>query len=153
MLMKAIFVISKEIDIMEQLESIANKYNSVVHLDDDEISHYILIKPRLKVMQRVEPEHYTLEIFGAKEEDINYFKHLWGEPQTILEEKLTPQEFAFELINIPAINEKSKEEILTHLNIDERTFMQYSRFLERFKGRSDASNEIQKAIEIVKNLN
>ncbi len=147
--MKALFLIDKEIDIMTKLEEIALKYDTDVKIDEDNISHFILIKPKLQIKQRVIENSYSIHVWGATEEDLEYLKTIFGEPKETTVERLTPLEFATELIAIPGINEKTMEEIMDIMEVDERQYNQYKRLLGIVARRDNVSEVIKTAFEIL----
>ncbi|HUT81648.1 MAG TPA: hypothetical protein VMZ29_10650 [Candidatus Bathyarchaeia archaeon] len=147
--MKALFLIAKEIDIMAKLEEIALKYTTTVKIDEDNTSHYILIKPKLQIKQGAIEDNYSINVWGATEEDLEYLKTIFGEPTQITVERLTPLEFATELMAIPGINEKTMEEIMEIMEIDERQYNQYKRILGIIARRDNMPETLKTAFNIL----
>lgn len=150
--MKATFFVNSNIDILQQLEEIATKYNASVKLADDGESHYILIKPKFQIKKNLEGDQFKISVWGGSEEDISYLTSLWGTPQTTAIERLPPVEFAVELVTIPEIDIKSKEEIMDIMEVDEKGLMQYTRLFKALSRRPDASSDIRKSLEILEKL-
>jgi hypothetical protein len=148
--MKAIFYLDEGSNIVEQLEQIAQKYGSEVKLDDDGVSHFILAQPKLKIMKRLENGKYTLQIWGATPDDIEYLKSLWGEPARTEVQRLSPLEFAQELTSIPGVLDKSKEEIMEIMEVDDRQYTQYQRLIQNQLRRPEPAEHFVKAAEILK---
>ncbi|MHA1211598.1 MAG: hypothetical protein ACTSSH_03965 [Candidatus Heimdallarchaeota archaeon] len=147
--MKALFLIGKDVDIKAKLEEVAQKYNSTVTLDDDSVSHYILVKPKLQLKQRIEDEKYTINVWGASEDDIKYLTTIFGEPTEAVAERMTALEFATEVVGIPGIAEKSIEEIIEILELDERKYKQYIRVLNFAIRKTDAPEVVHKALGLL----
>ncbi|MBN1330427.1 MAG: hypothetical protein JXA54_13215 [Candidatus Heimdallarchaeota archaeon] len=148
--MKAEFFISKEIDIMAKLDEVALKYDATVNIDEDYVSHFILVKPKLQIKQRATEDNYSIHVWGATEENLNYLKTIFGEPSQVTEERLTPLEFATELVAIPEVIEKTKEEIMILMDVDEKQYNQYKRLLGVIARKDDTPAVIKSALEILK---
>ena len=148
--MKAVFLISKDNYSSDQLEKIAEKYGTTVHLDDDDISRFILVKPKLQIKERQEEGQYSFKVWGATQEDIDFLKGIWGEPTRTEAQRLTPIEFAQELISIPGIKNKSKEEIMDIMELDDRKYLQYQRLIKNQLRRPNPAEVFVKAAEILK---
>lgn len=148
--MKATFHIPKDNEIKQQLQTIAEKYNTTVHLDDDDISHFILVEPKLQIKQRVREDKYIINVWGATQDDIDYFKEFWGEPVRTEKQRLSPLEFAQELVAIPNIHQKSKQEIMELMELDERFYNRYQKLIDNQLRRSEPDKVFIKASEILK---
>ena len=148
--MKAIFYLNEDSNVLEQLEQIAQKYGSAVKLDDDGVSHFILAQPKLKIMKRFENGKYSIQIWGATPEDIEYLKSLWGEPARTEAQRLSPLEFAQELTSIPSVLDKTKKEIMEIMEVDDRQYTQYQRLIQNQLRRPNPAEHFVKAAEILK---
>ena len=147
--MKATFILSENDYVKEKLDEIAQKYGTSVHLDDDGIGRFILAPPKFQIKERPEQGNYTINVWGAKEEDIMYLKSILGEPTRTEKQRLSPIEFVQELIGIPNINNLTKEEIMEIMELDDRKFIQYQRLIANQLRRPDPQNEFTKASEIM----
>lgn len=150
--MKATFFVNSDIDIFQHLEEIAKRYNAAVKLADDGQTHYIIVRPKFQIKKKLEGNQYKIDVWGGTEEDISYLTSLLGVPQTTAIERLPPIDFAKELVSIPEIDTKSKEEIIDTLDVDEKGLMQYARLFKALSRRPDASNDITKSLEILEKL-
>ena len=74
--MKAVFFISKENYSPDQLDKIAEKYATTVHIADDGVNRFILVKPKLQIKEQKEEDKYSFNVWGATQEDINFFKSI-----------------------------------------------------------------------------
>lgn len=146
--MKAVFFISTENYSPDQLDKIAEKYGATVHIDE-EIGRFILVKPKLQIKEQKEEDKYSFNVWGASQEDINFLKSILGEPARTAEQRLSPLEFAQELIAIPGIIEKSKDEIMEIMEINDRQFIQYQRLIKNQLRRPNAAEIFVKASEIL----
>jgi len=147
--MKLLFKVNKETPIMDKLEQIAQKYQTTVKLDEDDIGHFILITPKLQVKQNEDEKHFTITIWGAQEEDLNYFKSLFGEPLQVLTELPSPMEFAKELMALPDVQNKTLEDIIAIFEIDERRLNQYKRILTIQAKRKPENKVLQQASQLL----
>ena len=147
--MKALFLASKNTDIKGKLAEVAQKYGSIVKLDDDNISHFILIKPKLQIKQRETEENFTINVWGATEEDISYLKTIFGEPTRTEKQRLSPLEFAHEIIGLANIDSITKEEFIAIMELDDRKLIQYSRLLQNQLRRPNPLEVIVKASKIL----
>ncbi|MHA1127236.1 MAG: hypothetical protein ACTSQX_16545 [Candidatus Heimdallarchaeota archaeon] len=148
--MKAIFYLNEGSNVLEQLNQIAQKYGTDVKLDDDNVNHFILAKPKLKIMKRLENGRYTIQIWGATPGDIEYLKSIWGEPARTEAQRLSPLEFAHELTSIPSVMTKTKEEIMDIMEIDDKQYTQYQKLIQNQLRRPNPAEHFVKAAEILK---
>ncbi len=147
--MKAIFQISTENYSTDQLDKIAEKYSTTTQYDDDGVSRFILVEPKLQITERSMGDKYTYNVWGASQKDIDFLKSILGDPARTAEQRLTPLEFAQELIAIPGITEKSKEEIMEIMEVNERQYLQYQKLIKNQLRRSNAADLFIKAAEIL----
>ena len=148
--MKAIFYLDVGTNVLEQLNQIAQKYGTDVKLDDDDVSHFILAQPKLKIMKRLVDSKYAVQIWGATPEDIEYLKSIWGEPARTEAQRLSPLEFAQELTSIPGIMEKTKEEIMDIMELDEKFYTRYQKLIANQLRRPNPADVFVQAAEILK---
>lgn len=146
--MKAIFFISGENYSPNQLDKIAEKYGTTVHVDD-EIGRFILVKPKLQIKERKEEDRYSFNVWGASQEDIDFLKSILGEPARTAEQRLSPLEFAQEITAIPGIMEKSKEEIMEIMEVNDRQYLQYQKLIQNQLRRPNPAEIFVKAAEIL----
>jgi hypothetical protein len=149
--MKAVFRVEEESNVKEQLEEIAEKYQTELHLDDDEVHYFILVKPKLQIRDRHFDDEHRIMVWGATEEDMEYLKSVLGEPWRTKVQKLTPLEFARELVSIPDVNNKSKGDIIATLELSEKDYRRYNSTLRLASRRSSTPDIVKKAAEIMKN--
>ncbi|MBD3189982.1 MAG: hypothetical protein GF308_05040 [Candidatus Heimdallarchaeota archaeon] len=149
MKMKAVFDIKEDSTVVKQLEQIADKYDTKVHLDDDGKSHFIFIKSKLQIKEKFFEDNHQIMVWGATQEDLDYLQGFWGEPVRTQEERLSPLEFAREFISIPNVKNKSAKEIMDIMELTEREYKQYKRFLQIAQRRPNAPQEIKDAFEII----
>ncbi|MHA1440971.1 MAG: hypothetical protein ACTSPK_03775 [Candidatus Heimdallarchaeota archaeon] len=148
--MKAIFYLDASTNVLEQLNQIAQKYGTDVKLDDDGVSHFILAQPKLKIMKRLVDGKYVVQIWGATPEDIEYLKSLWDEPARTEAQRLSPLEFAQELTSIPGIMDKTKEEIMDIMELNEQFYTRYQKLISNQLRRPNPAEVFVKAAEILK---
>ncbi len=147
--MKAVFFINTENYSPDQLDKIAEKYGTTVHFGDDGVSRFILVKPKLQIKEQKEGDKYSFNVWGATQEDINFFKSILGEPARTAEQRSSPLEFAQELTAIPGIMEKSKAEIIEIMELDDRQYLQYQRLIKNQLRRPNPAEVFVKASEIL----
>ena len=120
-----------------------------LQLEEDGESRFILVQPKLQIKERKEEDKYSFNVWGATPDDIEFFKGIWGEPARTEAQRLSPVEFAQELIGIPGIMNKSKEEIMDLMELDERKYTQYQRLIQNQLRRPNAAEVFVKAAEIL----
>jgi hypothetical protein len=147
--MKATFYLDEGSNIIEQLNQIAQKYGSEVKLEDDGVSHFIIIPPKFQIKERFENGKYAINIWGATAEHINFLKSLWGEPARTEAQRLSPLEFAQELTSIPGIMYKTKEEIMDIMELNEQFYTRYQRLIQNQLRRPNPDTLYVKAAEIL----
>ena len=150
--MKAIFLPENQNKIEEVLKQLAQKYKAELKKDDDGDGGFILADPKLKIVQKSRDNKNFIYIWGATQEDISYFEELWGKPLRTTEEKLTPLEFATELVSLPNKEDLTKEEIKEVMELNERDYNQYKRVLRFASKKPAVDKEIVTAYAILKKL-
>ncbi len=150
--MKVIFEPVDKQQILSQFQEIAPKYNAQVRQHDTGDGHIIFVKSRIKISEKVRNNVYSIHVWGANNEDLNFLKQFWGEPSKVMEEKLTPIEFANEIADIPATETLTKKEIMETIKITEEEYDQFVRFIQRTARRPNASHEMKKAFELLKKV-
>jgi len=103
----------------------------------------------LQIKERKSDDGYYFNVWGASQENIDFFKTILGEPFRTEEQRLTPLEFAQELTSIPGIMEKSKEEIMELMEVDDRQFTQYQRLIQNQLRRPEPEALFIQAAEIL----
>ena len=150
--MKVIFEPKDKEKLPHDLSKIAKKYNTNVKKHDTGEGHFIFVKSKIKISEKFKDNSHYIHVWGATDEDISFLKQFWGEPIRIIEQKMSPLEFATELIEIPQIETLSVEEIIQTMRISERDFRQYSRFIQMASRKSDILEDVKKAYTILENL-
>ncbi len=148
--MKATFYLKEGSNVLEQLNQIAQKYGTDVKLEDDGVGHFLIVKPKFQIAEQFENGKYTINVWGATPEHIEYLKSIWGEPARLAEQRLSAQEFAQELTSIPGILEKTKEEIMDVMEVNEKQYTQYQRLVNNQLRRPNPVELYVKAAEILK---
>ena len=151
--MKVIFEPVDKQQILNQFQKIAPRYNAQVRQHDTGDGHIIFVKSRIKISEKVRNNVYSIHVWGANAEDLNFLKQFWGEPSQVIKDKLTPIEFANEIADIPAAETLSKKELIKTLNISEGEYDQFVRFIQRTARRPNSSQEMKKASELLKKAN
>jgi len=147
--MKATFIFTKEDYEKESLDEIAAKYATKVILDDDGISRFLIVLPKFQIKERLIDEKYHLYIWGAKKQDIEYLKTKWGNPARTEAQRLSPKEFAHELMGIRGVENMTKEQIMDVMELNDRQFTQYQRILKNVLRRPDQPEILVKAAQIM----
>ncbi|MHA1197903.1 MAG: hypothetical protein ACTSQF_00905 [Candidatus Heimdallarchaeaceae archaeon] len=150
--MKIIFKPVDKQQLLNQLQQIALKYNTQVRQHDTGDGHFIFVKSRIKISEKVRDSVYSIHVWGANDEDLSYLKQFWGEPSQVLKDRLTPIEFANELADFPSSEILSKSEIIQTLDMTEKEYDQFERLIQRTARRPNASNEIKRASELLKKV-
>ncbi len=147
--MKATFILSENDYVKEKLDEIAQKYGTTVKFVDDGVGRFLIAQPKFQIKERLEEGNYNIKVWGATEEDIQYLKTIWGEPARTEKQRLSPLEFAQELVGIPNIDTLTKEQIMGIMELEDRQFIQYQRLLANQLRRSDPLPVFTKASEIM----
>ncbi len=150
--MKVIYEIKNTSEFLNQLNIIAQRYKTNVSEYDEEPGHFIFVKTEIKIYERLKDNKTYAYVWGATDEDIIFLNSFWGEPKEIIELKMSPLEFASELLEIPQDEKISKEEIIQTLGISERDFNQYSRFIKMASRKADIPEDVRKANTILEHL-
>ncbi|MCE7742095.1 MAG: hypothetical protein GOP50_06520 [Candidatus Heimdallarchaeota archaeon] len=148
--MKLIFKPVDKQQILNQLQKIAPRYNTQVRKHDTGDGHFIFVKSRIKISEKLSDNVYSIHVWGANEEDLSFLKQVWGEPSQVLKERLTPIEFANELADFPSADNLSKSEIIQTLDMTEKEYNQFERLIQRTARRPNASIEMKRAFELLK---
>jgi hypothetical protein len=147
--MKALYELSKESDIESILEKIAAYFETSIKTLEDDISKMILVPSRIKILQTLEENKFVFNVRGASNEDIQFLTGVLGKPIKIGQEKLSLNDFVKEVMSIPDVEVKSKQEIIDILDIDEDEFAQYFKQMERFGKRGRGPQAILDAYKIL----
>lgn len=150
--MKVIYEIKNTSEFLNQLNLIAQKYGAHVSKQDEGPGHFIFIKSRLKIAGKLRDNKQFAYVWGATEEDLSFLNSFWGEPNQVIELKMTPLEFASELIEIPQAEALTVEEIIQIMKITERDFKQYTRYIKMASRKSDISEDVKRANTILEQL-
>ena len=150
--MKIIYEIKDANQFLNQLATVAQKYGTRVREYDEPPGHFIFIKTKIKIYEVLKKNRTYAYVWGATEEDISFLNSFWGEPIQIIELKMTPLEFASELLEIPQIEKISIEDIIQTLEISEKELNQYIRFMKRASRKTDISEDVKKANKILERL-
>jgi hypothetical protein len=150
--MKVVFEPEKKEEIYDQFQIIAEKYGTTVRKQDTGEGHFIFVKSRLKIVEKVREYRHRIQVWGAKDEDVNYLQQFWGEPIKKIVQKMTPLVFAKEIVKIPNVKELTIEDITVLMEISEDDYQQYSRYIRVAAGNPSAPVEVIKAFEVIENL-
>jgi hypothetical protein len=90
-----------------------------------------------------------LRVRGASDEDIAFLTGVIGEPIKVSQEKLSLNDFVKQVMSIPEVKTKSKDEIIDILDLDEEEFKQYFKQLERFGKRGRGPQATLDAYELL----
>ena len=148
--MKAIFGPIDSQKTLNQLQEIADHYNSKAIQHDTGEGYFIFVKDRIAITEKIRDNKLYIFVWGAKEEDISFLKQFWGEPRDLEAEKMSPMNFASEVVDIPNVEQLSKEEIITSLEISEKEYNQYLKQLKRVVKRPNTPPNVVKAVSILK---
>lgn len=129
--------------------NMADHFKTDVHADDYGYS-YIISKPnKLQIAQKEVKGEYQVYVWGANEEQLGYFKSVLGDPLKIVEEKLSPVDFAKELANIPDVANRTKNEIMQLMDINEADLKRYKKLIGYACRKTNAEEELLLAKEIL----
>ena len=149
--MKAIFGPIDDQKTLNKLQEIAEFYNTKVIQHDTEEGYFIFVKDKIAITEKVRENKLYMFVWGAKEEDISFLRKFWGDPRDLEKEKMSPMVFATEVVDIPNIENLSKEEIIYSLEISEKDYNQYVKQLKRVVKKPNTPPDVVKAISILKN--
>ena len=147
--MKIIYEIKNENEFLNQLHKIALEYSTQVLEFDDGSGHFIFVKSKIKISEKTKDNRKFAYVWGATEKDISYLNSVWGQPFQKIELKMTPIEFASELMEIPKVESLTKEEIVQIMEISDKDFNQYKRFIKMALRKSDINEDVKKASAIL----
>lgn len=148
--MRLLFKIPKEKDIIKQLTDIAEHYGSKVNKEDIGKGHFILVQPKLQITHQPNDNYEIIKVWGASEQDFDYLKEIFGEPEEILKEKPSPKEFAEELVRYSNnVQKPTKKQIIEIFDLTERDYKQYHHTLRLLSRRSSTEENIKLALEIL----
>lgn len=147
--MKAEFNIPEDQNIIELLEQIAVKFGTSVKKEDEGEGHYIFIRGKINLHMEPIKSNFIITTYGTKQEDVDLFTSILGEPSSVKQEPPTLIKFAQQLINIPDVNSLNKQELMTLFELEDKIFLNYQRMLKFSARRSDAKPAIKKALEIM----
>jgi len=147
--MKAIFQPSDKDQSLNQLKEIAEHYKTEVIQHDTGEGHFIFVKSKIKITEKLRNDKLYIFVWSAKEDDISFLKRYWGEPLDLVAEKMTPMDFATEVIDIPNVDKLTKAEIIEVLEINEKDYNQYLKYIKRLVKRPSAPKDVVKAISIL----
>ena len=150
--MKIIYEIKNASEFLNQLEVIAQKYGTRVLEHDEGPGHFIFVKSEIKISEKIRDNKKFVYVWGATNEDLTYLNSFWGEPQEIVDQKMSPLEFATELLELPQNQQITKEEIIQTFGISERDLGQYTRFIKMASRKPDIAEEVKKANMILERL-
>jgi hypothetical protein len=150
--MKIIYEIKNSDEFLSQLNTIAQKYSTNVREHDEGPGHFVFVKSKIKISEKIRGNKKFAYVWGATDEDISYLNSFWGEPHQIIELKMTPLEFASELLDLPQTVEITKEDIIQSLGITSKDFDNYSRTIKRISGKPSSSEDLKNAGAILERL-
>jgi hypothetical protein len=151
--MRIIFESVDKEKLLSQFQQIAAKYSTQVRQHDVGESHFIFVKSRIKISEKVRGNIHSVHVWGAKDEDLDFLKQFWGEPSQVHKERLTPTDFANGIADIPVSESLTKSEIIQTMNITEGEYNQFVRFIQRIARRPNAPEEMKRAFEILNKVN
>ncbi|MHA1952696.1 MAG: hypothetical protein ACXAAM_04775 [Candidatus Heimdallarchaeaceae archaeon] len=150
--MKVVFEPENKEAIFDQFQIIAEKYGTTVKQQDTGQGNFIFVKSRLKIVEKVREYRHRIQVWGAKDEDVNYLKQFWGEPIKKIVQKMTPLVFAKEIVKIPNINELTVDDITAIMEISESDYQQYRRYIEVAASNASAPADVVKAYNLLEKI-
>lgn len=150
--MKVVFESNNKETIYEEFQKIAEKYGTTVKQQDTGVGHFIFVKSRLKIVEKVREYKHRIHVWGAKDEDVNYLQQFWGEPIKKIVQKMSPMLFAKELVKIPNVTELTIEDITVLMEISESDYQQYSRYIDVAASNASAPAEVVKANKLLEKI-
>lgn len=147
--MKIIFSVKDKDTIETIFSNMADHFKTDVYADDYGCS-YIISKPdKLQIAQKEVKGEDQVYVWGANEKQLVYFKSVLGAPLKIIEEKLSPVDFAKELANIPDIENRTKAEIMQLMDINEADLKRYKKLIGYACRKPNAEKELLLTKEIL----
>lgn len=147
--MKAEYELSKDSNVESLLVKIAENFGTTVKTLEDDVTKVISVPSRIRIIQRVDETKFVLRVRGASDEDIGFLTGILGNPVKISQEKLSLNDFVKEVMSIPEVKTKSKNEVIDILDLDDEEFQQYYKQLKRFGKRGRGPQPILDAYEIL----
>ncbi|MCE7746682.1 MAG: hypothetical protein GPJ52_16260 [Candidatus Heimdallarchaeota archaeon] len=147
--MKAEYELPKDSNVDPLLVKIAENFGTTVKTLEDDVTKVISVPSRIRIIQRVEETKFVLRVRGASDKDIGFLTGILGDPLKVSQEKLSLNDFVKEVMSIPDVKTKSKEEVIDILDLDDEEFQQYYKQLERFGKRGRGPQPILDAYEIL----
>ncbi len=147
--MKAEYELSKNSDVESLLTKIAESFGTTVKTLEDDVTKVISVPSRIRIIQRVDEAKFVLRVRGASDEDIGFLTSILGDPLKVSQEKLSLNDFVKEVMSIPDVKTKSKDEVIDILDLDDEEFQGYYKQLERFGKRGRGPQPILDAYEIL----
>ena len=147
--MKAEYELSKNSDVESLLIKIAENFGTTVKTLEDDVTKVISVPSRIRIIQRVDEAKFVLRVRGASDEDIGFLTSILGDPLKVSQEKLSLNDFVKEVMSIPDVKTKSKDEVIDILDLDDEEFQGYYKQLERFGKRGRGPQPILDAYEIL----
>ncbi|MBY9000867.1 MAG: hypothetical protein KGD64_08145, partial [Candidatus Heimdallarchaeota archaeon] len=114
--MKVVFVPNDKSILSNQLEEIADYYQTKAVPHDTGEGHFIFVKSRIMITEIIREDKVQIYATGVNDDDLIFLSKFWGEPISIIKEKLTPLEFAVEIADIPNIEQFDKLDIINLLD-------------------------------------
>ena len=148
--MKLIFKIDDRQKFLTQLQNIADHYNTVVRKHDTAESYFVFVRSKVMATEVESNGIFYVHVSISAEEDLAFFKQVLGEPISIKEKKMTVMDFASEIVSIPNIEELSRKDILENLEITEKEYDGFMRYIQRLARRPNASPEVKKTEQLLK---
>ena len=150
--MKVVFEADNKEEILENFQKIAEKYGTTVKQQDIGEGHFIFVKSKIKIVEKVREFKHQIIVWGAKDEDVNYLQQFWGEPIKKIIQKMSPLIFAKELVRIPNVKDLTVEDITGILEISERDYQQYIRYIKVAASNAAAPPEVVKANNLLEKI-
>ena len=148
--MKLIFRPDDRQKFLTQLQTIADHYKTIVRKHDTAESYFVFVRSKVMATEVESNGTFYVHVSISSEEDLVFFKQVLGEPISIKEKKLTVMEFASEIVSIPNIGELSRKDILESLEINEKEYNGFMRYIQRLARRPNAPPEVKKTEQLLK---
>jgi hypothetical protein len=148
--MKASFIIPEEEKVENLFEQFANNYNTQVKHQDQTNARFIFIRGRINITEFDQEGKTEIRVSGATKDDLEYLQSILGKPISVEKEPLNMNDFIERINSFPNIQEKSHQEIIEQLDLDQQTFNKYHRMLKMMKRRPNVKPEILTALKLLK---
>ncbi len=149
--MRLIFKIEQKI-LDKTFSDVADHFKTDVHQDDAELLYVRVKSEKLFIAQQNTNGETQVHVWGAKDQHLQYFKGILGEPLAIVEEKPSPLQFAQDLASIPDVQELTKEEIIQYMDITEQDITKYKKHVGFACRKSNPEKELLLAKEVLEKL-